>query len=98
MAAGAVTPAAPGARVAIFSDETGWLLSTSRAAAAVDALIEVVAGNAYHRDFLDLCKSPFVFADLDTFAREAAVFSLETLIRGASVKAGLPRIRRARKS
>lgn len=79
----------------LVSDETGWLLSTSRAAAAVDALIETAAGNAYHRDVLDLCKSPFVFSDIDANGRKAAAFALETAVRGASAKGGLPRLRRA---
>lgn len=79
----------------LLSDETGWRLSTSRAAASVDALIETAAGQAYHRDFLDLCKSPFVFADIDAEPRRQAVFELERAIRRGSVKAGLPRIRRA---
>ncbi len=78
----------------LVSDETGWLLSTSRAAAAVDALIETAAGNGYHRDLLDLCKSPFVFADIDENERKSVTFVLEAVIREASVKAGLPRIRR----
>lgn len=75
-------------------DETGWLLSTSRAAAAVDALIETAAGGAYYRDLLDLCKSPYVFADCDEGQRKAAVFTLESAIRAASLRAGLPRFRR----
>jgi ATP-dependent helicase/nuclease subunit B len=75
-------------------DETGWLLSTSRAAAAIDALIETAAGGAYHRDLLDLCKSPYVFADCAEDARKAAVFTLESAIRAASVRSGLPRFRR----
>ena len=78
----------------LVSDETGWLLSTSRAAATVDAVIETAAGNAYHRDLLDLCKSPFVFFDIPENERKSVVFSLETAIREASVKFGLPRIRR----
>lgn len=79
----------------LLSDETGWRLSTSRAAASVDALIETAAGQAYHRDFLDMCKSPFVFSDVDAESRRQAVFELERAIRRGSVKAGLPRIRRA---
>jgi len=75
-------------------DETGWKLSTSRAAAAVDALIETAAGGAYYRDLLDLCKSPYVFAEVDEAARKAAVFTLESAVRAASVRAGLPRFRR----
>ena len=76
-------------------DETGWLLSTSRAAAAVDALIETAASGAYYRDLLDLCKSPYVFADCDEGERKAAVFALESAIRAASVRSGLQRCRRA---
>ncbi len=78
----------------LVSDETGWKLSTTRAAAAVDALIETAAGNAYYRDLLDLCKSPYVFSDGDESERKAAVFTLESAIRAASVKSGVPRIRR----
>jgi len=78
----------------LVSDETGWKLSTSRAAAAVDALIETAAGNAYYRDLLDLCKSPYVFSDCDEKERKAAVFTLESVIREASVKSGVSRIRR----
>ena len=78
----------------LVNDETGWKLSTSRAAAAVDALIETAAGNAYYRDLLDLCKSPYVFADNDEDERKAAVFALERAVRTASVKSGIPRIRR----
>ncbi len=78
----------------LVNDETGWKLSTSRAAAAVDALIETVASNAYYRDLLDLCKSPYVFADDDKSQCKAAVFTLEAAIRKASVKAGWVKIRR----
>ena len=79
----------------LVSDETGWLLSTSRAAAAVDALLEVVAGRAYYRDVLDLCKSPFFLVDADADERGAAIADLETAIRAGSVKSGLGRMRRA---
>ncbi|MFZ2854479.1 MAG: PD-(D/E)XK nuclease family protein [Rhodocyclaceae bacterium] len=74
-------------------DETGWLLSTSRAAAAIDALVEIAAGGAYYRDVLDLCKSPYVFADCPEAGRKAAVFALESAIRRASARAGLARFR-----
>ncbi|MBP7202583.1 MAG: PD-(D/E)XK nuclease family protein [Propionivibrio sp.] len=78
----------------LVSDETGWLLSTSRAAAAADALIETAASNAYFKDLLDLCKSPFFFAETDESERKAAVYAIESAIRAASVKTELPRIRR----
>ena len=79
----------------LVSDETGWLLSTSRAAASVDALIETAASNAYHRDFMDLCKSPHIFSEIAESERKATVFALESIIRSQSIKAGLPRIRQA---
>lgn len=78
----------------LVNDETGWKLSTSRAAAAIDALIETATSNAYYRDLLDLCKSPYIFSDCAESERKAAVFVLESAIRAASVKSGLPRIRR----
>ena len=79
----------------LVSDETGWKLSTSRAAASVDALLETVAGQAYHRDLLDLCKSPYVFADLEPATRMRAVQALEAALRAASVRRGLARYKRA---
>ena len=78
----------------LVSDETGWKLSTSRAAAAIDALLETATAGAYYRDVVDLCKSPYVFADIGEGARKAAVYALDAAIRRASVRAGLPRIRR----
>ena len=78
----------------LVADETGWKLSTSRAAAAIDALLETAAANAYYSDLLDLCKSPYVFSECDEGARKAAVFALEAAIRSASVKSGVARIRR----
>jgi len=79
----------------LVSDETGWKLSTSRAAALVDALVETAAGGAYYRDLLELCKSPYVFADCEESERKGAVFTLEAALRAASVKSGLPRVRKA---
>ena len=79
----------------LASDETGWKLSTSRAAAAVDALIETAAAGAYYRDVIELCKSPYVFADHDESARKSAAFAIEGAVRVASIRSGLPRIRQA---
>lgn len=79
----------------LVSDETGWKLSTSRAAATIDALLETAAGNAYYRDLLDLCKSPFVFADSDERGRKASISFLESAVRSASARAGLSLARRA---
>lgn len=76
----------------LVSDETGWKLSTSRAAATVDALLETVAGNAYYRDLLDLGKSPFVFADDSAGERQAGIDAIEQVIRNASIKSGIARV------
>ena len=51
------------AEVAV-ADETGWKLSTTRAAAALAAWCDVVAGRGETAALLDLLKSPFVFAGL----------------------------------
>jgi ATP-dependent helicase/nuclease subunit B len=75
----------------LVEDETGWKLSTTRAAALVDAWLEVIAADAYHRDLLDLVKSPFVFADLSADARQAAVLQLEAGIARHNLAAGLRR-------
>ncbi|MEY3202188.1 MAG: hypothetical protein RIR70_1738, partial [Pseudomonadota bacterium] len=45
------------------ADETGWLLSTTRAAAFIDALLELLSSQAYHRAVLDLSRAPFCCAD-----------------------------------
>ncbi|MFA7291185.1 MAG: PD-(D/E)XK nuclease family protein [Rhodocyclaceae bacterium] len=79
----------------LAADETGWKLSTTRAAATLDALLETVAGSAYHLDLLDLFKSPHLFADLPSPARAGAVLALEQAIRRAGVKSGVLAFRRA---
>ena len=72
----------------LINDESGWKLSTSRAAATLDALLETVTGGAYYQDFLDLLKSPFIFSHLPLSERRAVVFAVESAIRRASVKGG----------
>lgn len=79
----------------LATDETGWKLSTTRAAATLDALLETAASGAYHLDLLDLFKSPYCFADLAPAARSAAVLALEQAIRRSGARTGLPAFRRA---
>ncbi|QID18200.1 hypothetical protein G3580_11470 [Nitrogeniibacter mangrovi] len=64
----------------LVADESGWKLSTTRAAALVDACFKVFHHDGYHRDVLDLAKSPFVLSDLDDAVREEAVLALEQAI------------------
>lgn len=75
----------------LVEDETGWKLSTTRAAALVDAWLEVFAADAYCRDVLDLLKSPFVFADMDREAHRRAVLEIESLIAADNLVSGLDR-------
>ncbi|MCP2936547.1 hypothetical protein NK983_28080, partial [Salmonella enterica subsp. enterica serovar Typhimurium] len=37
-------------RQVLLADETGWKLSTTRAAATVDAFLQCLASDGYHRD------------------------------------------------
>ena len=79
----------------LVSDETGWKLSTTRAAATLDALLETTASDAYHLDVLDLFKSPHLFADVPAATRAGAVLTLEQAIRSAGVRSGVPAFRHA---
>lgn len=65
------------------ADETGWKLSTTRSAAALAALLDVVATRADTAALLDLLKSPFVFADLEDKAER--VMQVEHTLRRFNV-------------
>jgi len=75
----------------LVSDEAGWAVSTTSAATVVARWLDAVSGNFYHRDVLDLLKSPFVFADWPRGQRQRAVWRLEASVRKANVIAGLDR-------
>lgn len=75
----------------LVQDETGWKLSTTRAAALIDAWLEVVAADAYHRDLLDLVKSPFVFGDWPHETRQAGLLQLEDGLARHNLAYGLGR-------
>jgi ATP-dependent helicase/nuclease subunit B len=47
----------------VVADETGWKLSTTRAAAVLAAWLELVASNAQTSALLEFLKSPFLFQD-----------------------------------
>jgi ATP-dependent helicase/nuclease subunit B len=67
-----------------LQDPTGWALSTSRAAAALDAWLECLEGRFRFRPLLDLLKSGFVEADAE------AVDRLERkLVYGDGIDGGL---------
>ncbi|TVT50338.1 MAG: Inactivated superfamily I helicase [Denitromonas halophila] len=73
----------------LVEDESGWKLSTTRAAALVDVALEVLARSAYWRDVLDLCKSPFVFSAMPAEQRQRAVLAIERVIIDEHVVTGL---------
>lgn len=72
----------------LVADETGWKVDTTRAAALIDAWLEVLATGAYYRDVLDLMKSPFIFGDIDTDARHRAAIELEYCVLRHGVVGG----------
>lgn len=76
----------------LIADETGWTLSTTAVAHVIDRLLALRLDDCYHRDLLDLLKSPYCFSDVDTQARQRGVAVLEAAIRRAGVVAGLGRI------
>jgi len=65
----------------LVKDEAGWAFSTTSAATVVGRLLDVVASGAYHRDLLDLMKSPFAFPDVPRELRQAAVARFERAVR-----------------
>ncbi len=54
----------------VVADETGWKLSTTRAAAVLAAWLDLVASLGKPQALLDFIKSPFLFADPDTEATQ----------------------------
>ncbi|MCC6535265.1 MAG: PD-(D/E)XK nuclease family protein [Burkholderiales bacterium] len=75
----------------LVRDEAGWALSTTSAATVLSRLFDALGNDCYHRDLLDLLKSPFALADWPRAARQQAVWRLERRIREASVRCGLER-------
>jgi ATP-dependent helicase/nuclease subunit B len=70
----------------LVADETGWKLSTTRAAAALAAWFEVVAARGETIGLLDLLKSPFLFAESGD--KSARVMAVEAALRRANVSGG----------
>ncbi|MFC7298956.1 PD-(D/E)XK nuclease family protein [Herminiimonas aquatilis] len=70
----------------VVADETGWKLSTTRAASAIAAWLELVAARAETVGLLDFLKSPFVFAGLEEKAD--LVMHSEMALRRANVLNG----------
>lgn len=74
-------------RARIFvADETGWKLSTTRSAAAVAAMLDVVSTRAETVALLDLLKSPFLCAHVPD--KTASVMEIEHALRRSNVLGG----------
>jgi ATP-dependent helicase/nuclease subunit B len=74
-------------RARIFvADETGWKLSTTRSAAAIAALLDVVATRAETVALLDLLKSPYFCAHVADKAQ--CVMEIEHALRRRNVLGG----------
>lgn len=79
----------------VLHDSAGWALSTTRAAAALEALLECIEEDFAHTPLLDLCKSSFIFADLDDNQVSNAVYRLERdIIQHENIARGLQRYQR----
>ena len=67
-------------RSILIQDETGWAFSTSAVSHVLERWLGLASGRIWHKDLLDLLKSPFMFAD-DPATRTEAVHGLETALR-----------------
>jgi len=77
-----------------LEDASGWALSTTSAAATLEALLQCLEEDFSHSPFLDLLKSPFIFGDLDAKCVEMSVFRLEQdIILHENIGRGLSRYR-----
>jgi len=65
------------------ADETGWKLSTTRAASALAAWFDVVTQRGETTALLDLLKSPFMLADVPD--KSTQVMAIEIALRRANV-------------
>jgi ATP-dependent helicase/nuclease subunit B len=73
----------------LVADETGWTFATLSVSTVLDRWLTVLQSDFYHRDLLDLLKSPSIFADMTASERKSAVYQLEQLLRKQGVVAGL---------
>ena len=73
----------------LVRDEAGWPMATTSAATVVSRWLDVVSGDAWHRDLLDLMKSPFSFYDWPRDVRQQTVWRLEQYLRQANITAGI---------
>ena len=78
----------------LLADESGWTLSTTSASTVIMRLLETISDGFYHRDVLDLAKSPFFATDWESERKKRAVHRLDALVRENNFTAGLERLQR----
>jgi ATP-dependent helicase/nuclease subunit B len=75
-------------------DQNGWTLSTSRAAAVLERLLQTAEEDYDQQPLLDLLKSPFVLPDWDEQERLTATWRFERdIIQHENIARGLQRYR-----
>lgn len=73
----------------LMQDETGWTFSTASVSHVLDRWLALLQDDFYHRDLLDLLKSPFVFGDVGLEQRLDAIAGLERVIARRDAVSGL---------
>ena len=77
-----------------LNDYTGWALSTTSAAAALESWLNCIEQDFAYQPLLDLLKSPYVLPNWDTEERSKACFRFEQdIIRHENIQANLNRYR-----
>lgn len=76
----------------LIEDETGWTFATASVTHVLDRLFALLQDDCYHRDLLDLLKSPFTYPDLEQDARRKAITELEQAIVRAGIVSGWDRL------
>ena len=70
-------------------DESGWTLSTLAVSTVLMRWLDALQSDFYYQDLLDLLKSPFIFADLNSGEGKQSVYLLEQLVRKHGVASNL---------
>ncbi|MEJ2361696.1 MAG: PD-(D/E)XK nuclease family protein [Gammaproteobacteria bacterium] len=80
----------------VLQDAAGWALSTTRAAATIEALLLCIEDDFAKDALLDLCKSPYLFPDLEREQLRTLVYRLEhDIIQNEGISNGLTRYQAA---
>lgn len=72
----------------LVQDETGWAFSTSAVSHVLDRWLSLAGGRIWHKDLIDLMKSPFMFGDA-VETRQRAAHQIETALRRHGAPANL---------